>query len=94
MSVHGRMVGFRKTLELAVIFEPKPAWLWYLMIFRKMTALLAYKGKVKNLGQDSDLRFVLKDSFLTTVGLDVYSEEGAMNLQIALGKYQNSSKAF
>ena len=79
-------------VELAVIRKQK--WVSLNSIMRKKTALLEYKGRKKNLVQDSDLRFVLKGSFLTTVDLDVYSEGGAINLQIALVKYQNALEEF
>ena len=86
MSVQDRLfVG--KTVEIAVISEPKPAWTWYLNV-PKTTALLAYDGKMTDLGQDSDLLFLVKDSYFLAVEYWVYSEEGAVNLQLALGKYQ------
>ena len=86
------MSFFTRYLELAVIQKQK--WVSLNSVIPKQTALLAYDGKEENLGQDSDLRFVLKDSFLTTVDSDVYSEEGAMNFQVALGKYQNALEEF
>ena len=81
-------------LELAVISEPKPAWLRALLNVPNTTALLAYDGKMKNLGQDSDLLFVVKDSYFLAYSYDVFSEEEAMNLQIALGKYQVAVEEF
>ena len=83
-----------KPIELAVIGKRRPVWLRALTNVPETTALLAYKGKMENLGRDSDLRFVVKDSYFLAVEYDVFSEEGAMNLQIALGKYQMAVEEF
>ena len=84
-----------RRVKLAVI--RKQEWVSLNQIMPNKTALLAYKGKNENLGQDSDLRFVLKTScwqYPGSADLEVYSEEGATNLQIALGKYQNALEEF
>ena len=70
-----------KTIELAIIGEQRPAWVRALTNVPNTTALLAYKGRMTDLGQDSDLRFVVKDSYFLAVSYDVFSEEGAMNFQ-------------
>ena len=83
-----------KTIELAIIGEQKPAWLRALTNVPNTTALLGYKGKMTDLGQNSNLRFVVKDSYFLAVSYWVYSEKGAKNLRIAIGKYQNALGEF
>ena len=95
-SFYDRFMGAVNTVELAVIRKRKWTSPKYPIGFLpRTTALLAYNGRKKNLGQDCNIRFVLKISYnMMFVDYFPCSEEGVMNFQIALGKYQNALEEF
>lgn len=78
------------TVELAVVRAPKRGWL-SLLGASTTTALLAYKGEI---GRDAALRFVVKESSGPSARYDVFSEEGATDLHLALQKYQVALEKF
>lgn len=82
------------TLKLAVIGNQRPAWVRFLTNLPNTSVLLAYKGKLADIGHDSDLQFVVKDSYFLAVSYDLISEDGAMYILNALRKYQLAVKEY